>query len=324
MPDNIQKIKNKNLREEFQNHPIYSDKNDLDFYKENEENYDNKPYFVQSGPSIAAGAPSMYGYQELEYPRIGFYTLMPGKNPNPKHKYLEQYYGKPTLYRWTKGEGFLNSKHYPEVTSPGDDNYPRIVNEFVTLSNMAGVPTFVGQSPEISKQLNELVVTPKYKYFIIKNKNGGTMKKLITKHQYGNPIVPESQRTMVKSEVNQTGVPRVNPLYNQQHISPAVNKTGETGYLRITPEGFGAYTEEFVPKSDTEYYNIVQNLYNKGKLLNSPESTLPRLNEYTESPAHINSKLFKLLQKFKTKEKFRDNINGYKKYQFKADIINNI
>jgi len=86
----------------------------------------------------------MYGYQELEYPRIGFYTLMPGKNPNPKHKYLEQYYGKPTLYRWTKGEGFLNSKHYPEVTSPGDDNYPRIVNEFVTLSNMAGVPTFVG------------------------------------------------------------------------------------------------------------------------------------------------------------------------------------
>lgn len=144
------------------------------------------------------------------------------------------------------------------------------------------------------------------------------------KYQYGNQLIPKNQRTFVESEINQTGIPRVNPLYNQQHISPAVDRTGEAGYLRITPSGFGAYTEEFVPKSDTEYYNTVQDLYNQGKLLNSPESALPRLNEPTKSPAQLNSVSSKLLQKLRTEERLKDDINGYKKYKFKTNSINNI
>ena len=79
-----------------------------------------------------------------------------------------------------------------------------------------------------------------------------------------NPInLRQNTRTLVEKNVNQTGVPRINPLYSEQYISPAVNKTGEAGYLRITPSGFGAYTEEFVPKSDRSYYNTVKDLYNK-------------------------------------------------------------
>ena len=82
--------------------------------------------------------------------------------------------------------------------------------------------------------------------------------------QQYNPInLKQNTRTLVENNVNQIGVPKVNPLYNKQYISPAVNKTGEAGYLRITPSGFGAYTEEFVPKSDKSYYNTVKDLYNK-------------------------------------------------------------
>lgn len=188
MPDNIQKIKNKRLKEEFWNHPMYSDRNDIEYYNENKKDYENRPAFVQSGPAVAPGAPSIYGYMELDYPRIGFYTLIPGNNPNPKHEYLEEYIGKPALYRWTKGDGFFNSKHYPEVTKPGEANYPRIVQEFVTLSNMAGHPSYVGQSPELSKQLPELVIMPNQKYFIVRQQNGGIMRRLVPKHQQGNRV----------------------------------------------------------------------------------------------------------------------------------------
>lgn len=188
MPDNIQKIKNKRLKEEFWNHPMYSDRSDIEYYNENKKDYENRPAFVQSGPAVAPGAPSIYGYMELDYPRIGFYTLIPGNNPNPKHEYLEEYIGKPALYRWTKGDGFFNSKHYPEVTKPGEANYPRIVQEFVTLSNMAGHPSYVGQSPELSKQLPELVIMPNQKYFIVRQQNGGIMRRLVPKHQQGDRV----------------------------------------------------------------------------------------------------------------------------------------
>ena len=94
----------------------------------------------------------------------------------------------------------------------------------------------------------------------------GEVQHIIPFQQY-NPInLKQNTRTFVENNVNQTGVPKVNPLYNNQYISPAVNKTGEAGYLRITPSGFGAYTEEFVPKSDISYYNIVKDLYNNGTI----------------------------------------------------------
>jgi len=50
------------------------------------------------------------------------------------------------------------------------------------------------------------VVTPKYKYFIIKNKNGGAMKKLIPKHQFGSniKITPPESLDETKNKIIKT------------------------------------------------------------------------------------------------------------------------
>ena len=180
----------KPLRREFGNSPSYTNKNDLKYYNDNKERnqYGEVSYMVQSGPAIAKQSPSIYGLVEQQYPRIGFYTYMPKNDNNLENDEFRDYIGKSMLYRWDLGSGFLNARHEPEVAVPGEKNYPRIVQEFVDLSNISGHPAYVGQSPELSKQLPELVVTPKQKYFIVRQSKGGSIHQLIPKHQQGNRV----------------------------------------------------------------------------------------------------------------------------------------
>lgn len=180
----------KRLQHEFGDNLSYSNKNDMDDYFKglDEYEYNKVPYFVQTGPAIASKAPSFYLDQEYAFPRMGFYTFMPGDNITKDVEYLKDYSGIPAIYYWNEGTGLFNSIHKPEVAVPGDENYPKLIDNWVDLSNMAGVPAYVGESPQVSKQLPNLVVTPRQKYFIIRQKNGGIMKKLIPKHQQGNRV----------------------------------------------------------------------------------------------------------------------------------------
>lgn len=177
---NKKELAEKQTQREFGRNLSYSNKDDRDYYNQykDEFEYQKFPYFVQSGPAIAPQNWTFYGYMEDLYPRVGFYTYMPGETANTNLEYLDQYKDQPALYYWDKGSGFLNVKHYPQVALPGDDNYPELIDKYIYLSNAAGVPAYAGQSPQVSKQLPELIVTPNKKRFLIKRQEGGLLNKI--------------------------------------------------------------------------------------------------------------------------------------------------
>lgn len=208
----------------------------------------------------------------------------------------------------------------PIITNHPPKNYTEIPTIYEILDKdikeRKDIEKAIEESKEWLNNQEDSIVPDGWQY--AKYAKGG----LIKKYQGGG--APKHTRAIVSSNVNQVGIPRINPYYDKQYISPAQDNNGQQGYLRITPEDFGAYNEEFVPKSDTEYYNTVNDLYTQGRILGTPADTLPKLNEYTEPPLRINPTWFKLLQKHKWKEEHKDDINGYGRYRFNTNDQYNI